>query len=43
MSAPALPDLVVMQLWLHVGWALVLAGGGAAVLALLEASAVAAR
>lgn len=33
MSAPALPDLVVMQLWLHVGWALVLAGGGAAVLA----------
>ncbi len=33
MSAPVLPDLVVMQLWLHVGWALVLAGGGAAVLA----------
>ncbi|WP_296509281.1 hypothetical protein [Rhodoferax sp.] len=31
MSSPALPDLVVMQLWLHGGWALVLAGGGAAV------------
>ncbi|ARV20289.1 hypothetical protein AEP_03367 [Curvibacter sp. AEP1-3] len=36
MSTPALPDLVVMQLWLHVGWALVLAGGGAAVLAQLS-------
>ena len=24
MSTPALPDLVVMQLWMHVGWALVL-------------------
>lgn len=36
MSTPALPDLVVMQLWLHVGWTLVLAGGGAAVLALLS-------
>jgi hypothetical protein len=35
MSTPALPDLVVMQLWLHVGWALVLAGGGAAVMAQL--------
>jgi len=33
MSAPFLPELVMMQLWLHVGWALVLAGGGAAVLA----------
>lgn len=36
MSTPALPDLVVMQLWLHVGWALVIAGGGAAVLAKLS-------
>lgn len=36
MSTPALPDLVVMQLWLHVGWALVLAGGSAAVLAMLS-------
>ncbi len=36
MSTPALPDLMMMQLWLHVGWALVLAGGGAAVLAQLS-------
>lgn len=36
MSTPALPDLMMMQLWLHVGWALVLAGGGAAVLAMLS-------
>ena len=35
MSAPALPALGVMQLWLHVGWSLVLAGGVAAVLARL--------
>ena len=33
MSAPALPALGVMQLWLHVGWALVIAGGVTAVLA----------
>ena len=35
MSAPALPALGVMQLWLHVGWALVVAGGVTAVLARL--------
>ncbi len=33
MSAPALPLLDVMQVWLHVGWALVLAGASAALLA----------
>ncbi|MDH4450232.1 MAG: hypothetical protein QE265_06520 [Rhodoferax sp.] len=33
MSTPALPDLLVMQVWLHVGWAVVLAGGSAALLA----------
>jgi hypothetical protein len=35
MSAPALPLLGAMQLWLHVGWALVLAGAAAGVLAWL--------
>lgn len=35
MSAPALPALAVMQCWLHIGWALVLAGGAAGLLARL--------
>lgn len=35
MSAPALPALGFMQLWLQVGWALVIAGGVTAVLARL--------
>jgi hypothetical protein len=35
MSTPALPLLGAMQLWLHVGWALVLAGAAAGVLAWL--------
>lgn len=32
MNALALPDLAVMQVWLHTGWALVLGGMAAAVL-----------
>lgn len=43
MSAPALPMLDVMQLWLHVGWALVLAGGSALVLARLRGPGVVRR
>lgn len=35
MSAPALPVLGVMQVWLHLGWALVLTGAAAGVLAWL--------
>jgi len=35
MSAPALPALGVMQVWLHLGWALVLAGGVAGILGCL--------
>ena len=35
MSSPALPALAVMQCWLHIGWALVLAGGAAGLLARL--------
>nr|WP_315465416.1 hypothetical protein [uncultured Rhodoferax sp.] len=35
MSAPALPELWLMQGWLHVGWALVLAGVSAVLMARL--------